>query len=157
MATGDYNPPAMIFSLVLDTNVVLDLFHFADPMALPILKALETGKIVCWSDEATLAELERVLTYPELNLSNETAAMLLERYQKLTRLVEVGNAPPLPRCKDPDDQMFLELAARAKTSLLISKDKALLALAGKPGLPFQIMAPKNAVATIYAALRSNEP
>ena len=157
MATGDYNPSAMSFSLVLDTNVVLDLFHFADPVALPILEALESRNVVCWSDEATLAELKRVLTYPELNLSNETAAMLLERYQKLTHRLEAGNAPPLPRCKDPDDQMFLELAARAKASLLISKDKALLALAGKPGLPFQIMAPKNAVETIYAALRPKEP
>ena len=28
---------------VLDTNVVLDLLHFADPLALPILQALETA------------------------------------------------------------------------------------------------------------------
>ena len=152
LATGDYNLLTMIFSLVLDTNIVLDLFHFADPVALPILEALEAGNIVCWSDEATLAELKRVLTYPELKLDTETANVLLERYQKLSRPAAPGNAPPLPICKDPDDQKFLELAARCGASLLISKDKALLVLAGKPRLPFQIMAPKQAVAAISAAV-----
>jgi len=57
----------------------------------------------------------------------------------------------LPRCKDPDDQKFLELAARTGANLLVSKDKALLRLARKPGLPFRIATPANAVAALFPA------
>jgi len=36
---------------------------------------------------------------------------------------------PLPLCKDPDDQKFLEIARDAHAECLITKDKALLKLA----------------------------
>ena len=131
---------------VLDTNVVLDLFHFADPAALPLLKALEAGRLISLVDEATLAELARVLTYQELSLKEEQAYELLHRYRRYCQ--EAGadrsTAVSLPRCKDPDDQKFLELAARTGASLLISKYKALLTLSGKPGLRFRILTPKAA-------------
>ncbi|PKO85716.1 MAG: hypothetical protein CVU18_18615, partial [Betaproteobacteria bacterium HGW-Betaproteobacteria-12] len=51
---------------VLDTNVVLDLFHWANVDAVPIMAALEAGRIECLVDERTLDELQRVLTYPQL-------------------------------------------------------------------------------------------
>ncbi|MGV3656140.1 MAG: PIN domain-containing protein, partial [Noviherbaspirillum sp.] len=37
----------------------------------------------------------------------------------------------LPQCRDKDDQKFLELARDAGAAALITKDKALLKLAGK--------------------------
>ncbi|KVE29792.1 PIN domain-containing protein [Burkholderia singularis] len=42
-----------------------------------------------------------------------------------------GDAPPrpLPKCKDRDDQKFLELAYAARADWLVSKDRALLKLA----------------------------
>lgn len=140
---------------VLDTNVVLDLFHFADPEARPLLQALETGALVGWHDEDTFAELERVVTYPELKLSPARAEALLQRYRNLARTAQApsGESPRLPRCKDPDDQKFLELAARCGAFLLISKDKALLTLAGKPGLDFQIMSPRQAVEIFFRTER----
>jgi predicted nucleic acid-binding protein len=45
------------------------------------------------------------------------------------QVVPEGEAPPLPRCKDRDDQKFLELAARCDANMLVSKDKALLTAA----------------------------
>ena len=48
--------------LVLDTNVVLDLFHWSNTDALPIMAALQGGRIECLADERTLDELQRVLT-----------------------------------------------------------------------------------------------
>ena len=128
--------------LVLDTNVVLDLFHWANVDAVPIMAALESGHIRCLADARTLDELQRVLTYPQLKL---TPAMIAERYARYSALVEVlpdGEAPPLPRCKDRDDQKFLELAARGDADLLVSKDKALLKLTGRTRLAFRIVPPK---------------
>ncbi|PKO48326.1 MAG: putative toxin-antitoxin system toxin component, PIN family [Betaproteobacteria bacterium HGW-Betaproteobacteria-4] len=136
--------------LVLDTNVVLDLFHWGNTDAVPIMAALEAGNIQCVVDARTLDELQRVLTYPQLKL---TPAMIAERYARYTGLVEVfpdGEAPKLPRCKDRDDQKFLELAARCGANLLVSKDKALLQLRGRTTLGFQIVKPAAASALLTA-------
>jgi hypothetical protein len=80
--------------LVLDTNVVLDLFHWGNTDAVPIMAALEAGLIECMADQRTLDELQRVLTYPQLKL---TPAMISERYARYSSLVTVfpeGEAAP---------------------------------------------------------------
>jgi putative PIN family toxin of toxin-antitoxin system len=127
--------------IVLDTNVVLDLFHWANVDAVPIMAALEAGRIECLADARTLDELQRVLTYPQLKLTPEMIAERWARYSALVQVVACGEAPPLPRCKDRDDQKFLELAARANADILVSKDKALLKLRGRTKLGFQIVKP----------------
>ncbi len=134
--------------IVLDTNVVLDLFHWANTDAVPIMAALEAGRITCLADQRTLDELQRVLTYPQLKLTPAMIAERWDRYSGLVQMVADGEAPPLPRCKDRDDQKFLELAARAGADLLISKDKALLKLRGRTKLEFQILKPAAACALL---------
>lgn len=134
--------------LVLDTNVVLDLFHWADGDAEPIRTALEAGRIECLADERTLAELRRVLTYPQFGLTAEMSAERYARYAALVHQVPAGTAPELPRCQDRDDQKFLELAARANADILVSKDKALLRLRGRTRLAFRILSPAAAAAEL---------
>jgi putative PIN family toxin of toxin-antitoxin system len=127
--------------LVLDTNVVLDLFYWSNTEAVPIMAALEGGQVECLADERTLAELQRVLTYPQLKLTPEMAVDRYRRYSGLVSVLPEGAAPPLPRCKDRDDQKFLELAARCAANILVTKDKALLRLRGRTTLGFQILKP----------------
>lgn len=134
--------------LVLDTNVVLDLFHWGNVDAVPIMAALEAGQIECLADRRTLDELQRVLTYPQLKLTPEMIVDRYRRYSGLVQMIDEGEAPPLPRCKDRDDQMFLELAARCGADVLVSKDKALLKLRGRTKLGFQILKPATAAALI---------
>ena len=134
--------------LVLDTNVVLDLYHWANTDAVPIMAALEAGQIECFADERTLDELQRVLTYPQLKMTPEMMVERYQRYSNLVQLVPAGEAPHLPRCKDRDDQKFLELAARCAANILVSKDKALLKLRGRTTLGFQIMKPAAASALL---------
>ena len=136
--------------LVLDTNVVLDLFHWSNVDAVPIMAALEAGQIECLADRRTLDELQRVLTYPQLKLTPEMIVDRYRRYSNLVQLVDEGEAPPLPRCKDRDDQMFLELAARCGADVLVSKDKALLKLRGRTKLAFRILNPASATTLISA-------
>jgi putative PIN family toxin of toxin-antitoxin system len=136
--------------LVLDTNVVLDLFHWGNTDAVPIMAALEAGKIECFVDERTLDELRRVLTYPQLKLTPEMVAERYARYSQLVQVFPAGEAPKLPRCKDRDDQKFLELAARCQANILVSKDKALLKLRGRTTLEFQIMKPAATSALLVA-------
>ena len=116
--------------VVLDTNLVIDLLHFADPRALPILGLLRAGDWVCHGDDACFAELERVLAYPGFALAGSRQRALLAAYRALARPCPAseGEAFVLPRCRDADDQKFLVLAARAGADLLVTRDKALLRL-----------------------------
>ena len=133
---------------MLDTNVVLDLLHFSDLTAASILQAIENRRAQCYASQASLAELKRVLAYPEfaLGISAQTALMAqYESWINVTHTVVVH--PKLPRCADPDDQMFLELAASVPAHFLISKDKALLAVKRKV-CGFKILTPEEAALII---------
>jgi putative PIN family toxin of toxin-antitoxin system len=133
---------------VLDTNVVLDCLHFADPAAQPILQALQAGRIECRTTAAMLEELRRVLAYPALGLEPAPQADVCVRYRRLARCVEAPAALPLPRCRDADDQKFLDLAAAEGAAVLVSKDRALLGLKGRRRLGFRILAPEQASAEL---------
>ena len=112
------------------------------------MAALAGGQVECLADAGTLDELQRVLTYPQLKLTPEMAVDRYSRYTRLVRMVPDGEAPPLPRCKDRDDQKFLELAARCGAHLLVTKDKALLRLRGRTTLGFRILKPAAASALL---------
>jgi putative PIN family toxin of toxin-antitoxin system len=137
--------------LVLDTNVVLDLLHFDDPVARPLRHALEAGRVRCAVTDATLGEWRRVLAYPEFSLDAARQAGLFALYRARASVVD---APPavsgLPRCSDPDDQKFLELAAASRAAGLVSKDRALLKLRNRCASRFRIMAPAEAARWIEA-------
>lgn len=137
--------------LVLDTNVVLDLLHFDDPAVAPIRRALQAGRAACVGSAACRDELAHVLSYPQFKIGDDEARRILDAYAALLQPWEAdGTAlPPLPPCRDPDDQKFLELAQAAKADLLVTKDKALLALAKKAGrLGFRIATPGGAAALL---------
>jgi len=147
------SPSSPSLPVVLDTNVVLDLLVFDDPHTRPLAAALEAGVLTAWTDAETLAELGYVLAsrnfQPGLAAAVRTAAF--ERYRAQVRMAPgADGAPPvsLPRCKDRDDQKFLQLAARAGAAWLVSKDKRVLSMADRVGLPFVILSPRQAVARI---------
>jgi uncharacterized protein len=141
-------PLSFPLPVVLDTNVVLDLLVFDDPVTRPLGEALAQGTLVAWADGETLLELERVLTLPIFNLDEARQRDVYTRYQRLVSMAPAafpGSAPELPRCRDRDDQKFLLLTARARADWLVSKDKRVLSMADHHGLPFTIFSPKQAV------------
>ncbi|WP_324615122.1 PIN domain-containing protein [Dyella amyloliquefaciens] len=132
--------------LVLDTNVALDLFVFRDPSARHVLDALQSGAVQAVVDEACRAEWLAVLEYPELALPEEVREAAATAFDGCVLLLR--DTPPrtdikLPRCADPDDQQFLELALSAGAQWLLSKDKEVLRLARRTAREgwFQIVTP----------------
>jgi len=117
--------------LVLDTNIVIDMLHFADCRTLPLKKSIGSGQMQCFSDSHCLAELERVTAYPEFKLDADARFKLMASYQQMVCVCEATGEEDygLPRCRDQDDQKFLILAARCSADLLITRDKLLLKLA----------------------------
>lgn len=156
---------AMPLRLVLDTNVVLDLFHFRAPAVAPLAAALTAGRIRCLTDTGCLAELRRVLAYPKLKIPPGEAERLWHAYAAQAEQVPgSGTTTHLPRCRDRDDQRFLELAARGRAAWLVSKDKLVLKVRrSRMPLPFTLLHPDEAIlrlatpATAHPADRSACP
>ncbi len=116
---------------VLDTNIVLDVFLFADPAAQPLREALAQARIRWISTTPMREELARVLGYPHIakrmDFYQRSFEDLLHDYDQHSHPVDVAPRAPL-RCKDPDDQRFIDLALAHHAGLL-SKDHAVLCMA----------------------------
>ncbi len=147
--------------IVLDTNVCLDLFMFRDPRWQALLEALTDQQVEALTREDCRREFELVLAYEKMKLSADAQAAILAEFDQRIALyagspeaVASAAAPPLPVCKDGDDQKFLELALACDADALITKDKALLKLARKTARngQFRILAPEG-WADWYAGLR----
>ena len=118
--------------LVLDTNVVIDWLVFDDAFLASFREQVQSRVVQVITHIPALDELRRVLGYPILKLSTERQAAVLEQYAALVSFFESDAAElPLgfPRCRDPDDNPFLQLAWQAGADALVSRDKALLKLA----------------------------
>jgi len=133
-------------AVVLDTNIVLDLWVFQDPAAAALLQALESGATVWWATTPMRDELARVLDYPHIQKrllqrqlgpkysnpdlpqrpDSSAADWVLCEFDRLVKVVEVAPKAPIT-CKDADDQKFIDLAV-AQGCGLLSKDRAVLCM-----------------------------
>ena len=114
--------------VVLDTNVLLDLWVFDDVHARPLRAALEARSIAALRDGASVDELTQVIMRECFKLSTERRFDILRRWDRLA--CDVPQVRPAPiAVSDPDDQMFLDLAYSAPADCLVTRDKALLRLA----------------------------
>jgi putative PIN family toxin of toxin-antitoxin system len=130
-------------SVVIDTNVILDMFLYSDPKVSALVEDLNSGELQWLATRVMREELARVLQYEHLQkrLMGKTssegdstaegsatarALLILDKMDQQAHLVELA-----PRasyvCKDVDDQKFIDLA-QAHRSMLISKDKAVLSM-----------------------------
>ena len=116
---------------VLDTNIVLDVFLFTEPAAQPLREALTQARIRWISTTPMREELARVLAYTHIvkrmDFYQRSFEDLLRDYDTHSHPVEAAPRAPL-RCKDPDDQRFIDLALAHQAGLL-SKDHAVLCMA----------------------------
>jgi len=117
--------------IVLDTNIVLDLLVFQDPVTVPLRAALDAGQLRWIATTAMRDELERVLAYPHvakrLVFYKLAAKAVLDARDAFVHPVDVAPKAPVT-CKDPDDQRFIDLAVTHQC-LVLSKDHAVLTMA----------------------------
>ena len=140
--------------VVLDTNACLDLFVFASPRSARLRELIESGALLCVTREDCREEWRRVLRYPELKLDEARCVALEVIYDGFAIMLPDDRAAPtkLPRCRDPDDQKFLELARDAGAVALVTRDAELLVLArrvARAGL-FRIVEPADIDAALEA-------
>ncbi len=134
--------------VILDTNIVLDLFLFQDPRTKALREQLQSGQIVWRATPHMRNELERVLTYAhiaaKLAFYQKTAADVLACFDQYAHITQAPQSKAPYTCKDADDQVFIDLACHLarQTSCsdlspateatpkiqLISKDKAVTSM-----------------------------
>ncbi len=113
-------------TVVFDTNVWISALQFAHVRSTPT-RALEMAmsRDVIASCLEIEAEVLRALTEKFLWEQDRAEGAL---YSVLARSIRVALRGTVKLCRDPDDDKFLECAARAHADLLISGDKDLLTL-----------------------------
>lgn len=130
--------------VILDTNIVLDLFLFQDPRTAALREQLQAGHLIWRATQHMRNELERVLTYAhiaaKLNFYEKFPQDILAAFDQHAQITPAPSAKAPYTCKDADDQPFIDLACHlasyprsAAVELkphiqLISKDKAVLSM-----------------------------
>ena len=116
--------------VVLDTNIVLDWLVFADGGMPELMAAIANRQVQIASNAECRDELVRVLAYPIFKLDIDAQKAALATYDTTVKITpeRASLLGIVPRCRDRDDQKFIQLAAHAKAAALISKDHAVLGL-----------------------------
>ncbi len=132
---------------VFDTNVVISAALFRSGVLCPLRAAWRTGAFASIISRQTSAELLRVLAYKKFNLTESDIARVLALYLPHAKLHSIDHSRPdmhsIPICRDPRDQMLLELAQSSQADLLVTGDEDLLCLgdAAMTHLNFRIITP----------------
>lgn len=116
--------------MVIDTNCVLDLWVFCDLGAAGLLRDVMQHHLRWFATPAMRDELARVLAYPAIAARLKAAALAtptaLAQFDTFAQLVPDA-APCAVRCRDADDQMFIDLAVQQR-AILVSKDARVIEL-----------------------------
>jgi len=114
--------------VVFDTNTVISALLFEHGQLSWLRDHWRSNDIVMLVSRPTVEELIRVLTYPKFDLDKVEIEALLADYLPFTEAVAVSSRSQSPQCRDIDDQMFVELAIQGRADVLVTGDRALLAM-----------------------------
>ncbi len=117
-------------SAVIDTQVLLDWLVFADARVARWVGAVTGGEVSWISCPAMRTEFAHMVAHPRFIRwapQSEQALSIFDRHAVMH--ADPAASSPRLRCRDPDDQVFVDLALAHRARWLITRDKALLALA----------------------------
>ena len=130
--------------VVLDSNVLLSAVVFAGGTLGRFRSLWTIGTVVPCASKETTDELIRLLANKKFKLDMRDQQSLLADYLPFVQVTDISpktHHANLPLCRDPHDQMFLELALASKADFLVTGDQDLLVLASTSNLPFRILKP----------------
>lgn len=117
-------------SVVIDTQVLLDWLVFADARPVRWVRAVEQGALTWIACPAMRREFEHMVGHPKLAPWGPRREHALSVFDRLALMqADPPGAAPRLRCRDADDQVFIDLALGHRARWLLTRDKALLALA----------------------------
>ena len=114
--------------VVCDTNTVVSALLFEHGRLSWLREHWRGDGVAVLVSRPTVEELIRVLAYPKFTLDKSAIDALLADYLPFTEPVVVSPLARAPKCRDKNDQMFVDLAIRGQADVLITGDRALLAM-----------------------------
>ncbi len=117
--------------VVFDSNVLVSALVFKSGNMAWFRAHWRNPGITALGSRATINELIRVLSYRKFQLERSEIDALLADYLPYIAVIDVVENPDSPRCNDPDDQMFVDLALQGAADALVTGDTALLAMAAE--------------------------
>lgn len=103
--------------VAFDTNTVISALLFRGRLDW-LHKAWLERSLFPLANKATVQELYHVLSYPKFDLSEGDREELLGDYLPFAELVKMpSRLPALLKCRDSDDQKFIELAHVSKANM----------------------------------------
>ena len=116
--------------VVLDTSVTLPILLQREPETNPLLQLWQSHRIKPLVNDETLSELraqlmEKSPTAKQLQ-AQRFVRLALRRYLPWCDHLPLQEISSAPRCRDPKDQIFVDLAIGGNARYLLTRDKDLL-------------------------------
>ena len=124
-------------AIVIDTQVVMDWLVFRDARVQPLTVAVTSGALRWLVAPAMRDEIRHVLGRGIAARYAPDLAFIETQFNAYAHHVDAAEPQPLASrlvCRDADDQKFIDLALACNARWLISRDKAVLALAKRARL-----------------------
>ncbi len=112
--------------VVFDTNTIVSALLFSKGRLSWLRGHWQGSQIHPLVSKETANEIIRVLSYPKFKLEKNEIQSLLADYLPFAETVVVKSKSTFPRCKDVNDQMFIDLALQENVEVLVSGDSDLL-------------------------------
>jgi uncharacterized protein len=123
--------------VVLDTNVLISAVLIKSGNPLRIVEMWEAGSIILVLSQETLAEVERVFTYPKiqnrLQSRKEEIGAFLDLLRSESLWVEIQEQLNLV-APDGSDNRYIETAVARKANYIVTEENHLLALGRYRGI-----------------------
>lgn len=114
---------------ILDTNIWLDWLVFSSDTLAELKVAHNDGEFEIIYTTEMIEELIDVISRTQFDLSPEQQELIVQQMMAAARRVDDSPKPLSSiKCKDKDDQVFIDTALAYRITWLISKDKHLLRL-----------------------------
>lgn len=124
--------PDALPAIVIDTQVVMDWLVFRDARVAALTAAVTSGALRWLVEPAMRDEIRHVLGRGVAASYTPDLAFIEAQLDAHAVAVDAIAQQPLAGrlvCRDPDDQKFIDLALSGGARWLVSRDKAVLALA----------------------------
>lgn len=118
--------------VVIDNNVIIPILTYEHPRTNWLVQLWQSGAIKPLISDETMAEfraqvMERSPT-PKPLQSQRFVTKSLRYYIPWCDHLALQDNTNTPRCRDPKDQMFIDLAVAGQADFLITKDDDLLSM-----------------------------
>ena len=114
--------------VVFDTNTVVSALLFEHGRLSWLREHWRGDEVAVLVSRPTVEELIRVLAYPKFALDKSEIDAVLADYLPFTEPVVVSPTARAPKCRDKEDQIFVDLAIQGQADTLVTGDRALLAM-----------------------------